>query len=125
MSLTRSLSAKSTSRLLAGRMAPAQLLTVSRIRYLRELVGSWPLPPGIRALGPMQVRTYGTKGKLYAIDITDLPGGEQFAEISRKVPLADARRAKEVMETDLSRAGVAQCADQSSQAGAKLRALLR
>jgi len=125
VSLTRSLNAKSTNDLLAGRTAPAQALTMSQIRYLRESVGFWPLPPGIRALGPMEVRTYGTKGKLYDIDITRLPGGEQFAEISRKVPLTDATRAKEVMEADLSRAGIAQCADQSSQAGAKLRALLR
>ena len=125
VSLTRSLDAKSTHDLLAGRMAPAQALSVSQIRYLRETVGIWPLPPGLRALGPMQVRTYRTKGKPYDIDISQLPGGEKFAEISRKVPLTDAARTKEVMETDLSRAGVEMCADQSSQAVNKLRALLR
>ncbi len=73
----------------------------------------------------MQVRTYRTTGKLHDIDISQLPGGEQFAEISRKVPLTDATRAKEFMETDLSRAGIEMCADQSSQAVNKLRALLR
>ena len=125
VSLTRSLDAKSTHDLLAGRMAPAQALSVSQIRYLREVVGIWPLPPGIRALGPMQVRTYRTKDKLYDIDISQLPGGEQFAEISRKVPLTNATRTKEVMEADLARAGVEMCADQSSQAVNKLRALLR
>jgi hypothetical protein len=125
VSLTRSLDAKSTNDLLAGRIMPARALSVSQIRYLREIAGIWPLPPGIRALGPMQVRTYRTKGKLYDIDISQLPGGEQFAEISRKVPLTDATRAKEVMEADLSRAGVDMCADQSSQAGKKLRSLLR
>jgi hypothetical protein len=125
VSLTRSLDAKSTNDLVAGRIAPAQLLAASQIRYLRESVGFWPLPPGIRALGPMQVRTYRTKGKLYDIDITQLPDGERFAEISRKVPLTDATRAKEGMEADLSRAGVDMCADQSSQAGKKLRSLLR
>jgi hypothetical protein len=72
----------------------------------------------------MQVQTYRTKGKLYDIDISQLTGGQQFAEISRKVPLTDATRAKEVMEADISRAGVERCADQSSQAGQKLRALL-
>ena len=125
VSLTRSLDAKSTHDLLAGRMAPAQALSASQVRYLRDKVGIWPLPPGIRALGPMQVRTFRTKGKLYDIDISQLPGGEQFAEISRKVPLSDAVRTKEAMEADLSRAGVEMCADQSSQAGKKLRALLR
>ncbi len=125
VSLTRSLDAKSTNDLLAGRMAPAQALSVSQIRYLRELVGIWPLPPGLRALGPMQVRTYRTPDKLYDIDISQLPGGDQFAEISRKVPLTDAVRTKEAMETNLSRAGVEMCADQSSQVVSKLRALLR
>ena len=125
VSLTRSLDAKSTHDLVAGRMAPAQVLSVSQIGYLRETVGIWPLPPGLRALGPMQVRTYRTKGKPYDIDISQLPGGEKFAEISRKVPLTDVARTKEVMEIDLSRAGVEMCADQSSQAVNKLRALLR
>jgi hypothetical protein len=125
VSLTRKLDAKSTSDLLAGRIAPAQALSASQIRYLGEMVGNWPLPPGIRALGPMQVRTYRTKGKFYDVDISQLPDSQQFAEISRKVPLTDALRTREVMEADVSRAGVEICADQSSQAGRKLRWLLR
>ena len=125
VSLTRSLDAKSTNELLAGRIVPAQALGVSQIRYLRETIGIWPLPSGIRALGPMQVRTYRTKSKHYDIDISRLPGGERFAEISRKVPLSDAMPTKKAMEADLSRAGVEMCADQSSQAGSKLRSLLR
>jgi hypothetical protein len=119
------LDAKSTSDLLSGRIMPAQALSAAQIRYLREMAGIWPLPPGIGALGPMQVRTYRTKGKRYDVDISQLPSGERFAEISRKVPLTDAMRAKEVMEADISNAGVAMCADQSSQAGRKLRSLLR
>ncbi len=86
VSLTRSLDAKSTHDLVAGRMAPAQVLSVSQIGYLRETVGIWPLPPKLRALGPMQVRTYRTKGKPYDIDISQLPGGEKFAEIRAKSP---------------------------------------
>jgi hypothetical protein len=125
VSLTRSLGSKSTNDLLPGRIALAQALSVSQIRYLRETLGIRPLPPGIRALGPMQVRTYRTKGKLYDIYISRLPGGEEYAEISRKVPLTDATRTKELMEADLSRAGVEMCADQYSQAGEKLRTLLR
>ena len=125
VSLNRSLGVRSTNDLLAGRVAPAQVLSPSQIRYLREIVGVWPLPPGIRGLGPMQVQTYRTKGKLYDLDISQLPGGEQYAEISRKVPAADATRTMEAMEAELTRAGVEMCADQSSQALNKLRALLR
>ena len=125
VSLTRSLDATRTNDLLAARVAPAQALSTSQITYLRDVVGLWPLPSGIRGLGPMQVRTYRTMGEPYDIDITQLPGGERYAEISRKVPLADAARTREAMETYLSRAGVEICADQSSQAANKLRSLLR
>ena len=65
------------------------------------------------------------KGKLDDIDISQLPDGEQFAEISRKVPQVDASRTMGVLQADLSRAGVEVCADQSSQAANKLRSLLR
>ena len=125
VSLNRSLGVRSTEDLVAGRVTPEQALDPSQIRYLREVVGVWPLPPGIRGLGPMQVRTYRTKDKRYDIDISQLPGGEQYAEISRKVPAAEATRTMRAMEADLTRAGVEMCADQSSQAANKLRALLR
>jgi hypothetical protein len=125
VSITRHLDAKSTSELVAGRVAPEQVLNQSQARYLREVVRIWPLPPEIRALGPMRVQTYRTPDKLYDIDVSELPGGIQYAEISRKVPAADAVRLKEAMAADLSRAGVEPCADQSSQAGNKLRSLLR
>jgi len=125
VSLNLSLDAKSTNDLLAGRVMPSQVLSLSQVRYLREVVGIWPLPSGIRGLGPIQVRTYRTKGKVYDIDISQLPDGEQYAEISRKVPLEDATRTMGGMEADLSRAGIEMCADQSSQAVNKLRALLR
>src|SRR5206468_2242542 len=83
----------------------------------------WPLPPGIHGLGPMQVQTYRTKGKLYDIDMSQLPDGKKYAEISRKVPRADATRTMVAMEADLARAGVERCADQSSQIADKLRSL--
>lgn len=125
VSLDVRLDTKSTNDLLAGRVKLAQVLSPSQVRYLREVVGTWPLPSGIRKLGPMKVQTYRTKGKLDDIDISQLPGGEQFAEISRKVPLEDALRTMGVMQAELSQAGVEVCADQSSQAGNKLRSLLR
>jgi hypothetical protein len=125
MSLNLRLDTKSTKDLLAGRVRPAQALSPSQVRYLREVVGTWPLPGGIRKLGPMQVQAYRTKGKLDDIDISQLPDGQQFAEISRKVPQGDALQTMGVMQSSLSRAGVEVCADQSSQAANKLRALLR
>jgi hypothetical protein len=125
VSLTRSLTAESTKNLLGGRLALAQALGPSQLKYLREVLGISPLPAGIRALGPMQVRTYRTKSKFYDVEISQLPDGGRYAEISRKVALADANRSMGVMEADLSRSGVEMCADQSSQAANKLRALLR
>ena len=125
VSLTRHLNVASTKELVAGRVAPAQVMSPAQIRYLREVVRIWPLPTEIRALGPMLLRTYGTPDKRYDIDITQLPDGVEYAEISRKVPAADAARVKAAMEADLSRAGVEICADQSSQAVNKLRSLLR
>ena len=125
VSLTRSLGAGSADELLAGRVTLAQVLSASQIGYLRDVVGVWPLPPGIRALGPLEVRTYRAKGKPYDVDISRLPAGEEYVEISRKVPMADADRATGALETDLSRAGIDLCADQSAQAVNKLRSLLR
>ena len=92
VSLTRHLGAEAADELITGRAAPAQVLSPAQIRYLREVVKVWPLPPGIRALGPMHVRTYRTRDKRYDIDISELPGGVHYAEISRKVPVPDATR---------------------------------
>jgi len=125
VSLTRRLSADDTAALLAGRVAAMQMLSRAQIRYLREVAGVWPLPPDLRSLGPIRVQAYRTKGAAYDIDVSELPAGEQYAEISRKVPRADAARAMKIMEERLSRAGVEQCAGQSSQAGEKLRSLVR
>jgi hypothetical protein len=124
VSLNVSLGVARTKDLVAGRLPPEQALSPAQARYLRDVVGVWPLPAGIRALGPMQVRTFRTTDKHYDIDVSQLPGGERYAEISRKVPLSDATRTMDRMQADLARAGVATCADQSSQAVNKLRALL-
>jgi hypothetical protein len=125
VSLTRRLDAESTSGLVAGRVTPARVLSGAQIGYLRDVVKIWPLPLEVRALGPMQVRTYRSPDKLYDVDISQLPGDIGYAEISRKVPAADALRLKAVMQADLARAGVEPCADQASQAGNKLRSLVR
>ena len=125
VSLTRALSPKNTNDLVSGRVAPPKLLSQSQVRYLREVVGIWPLPMAIHALGPLRLQTYRTEHPSYDIDISQLPGGERYAEISRKVPLRDATQAMDALKADLSRAGVEMCADQSSQAANKLRALTR
>ncbi len=116
---------KSASDLLSGRLPLARALSAAQIKYLRKVVRFWPLPPDIRALGPIEVRTYRGTGNAYDVDVSQLPGGERFVEISTKVPVADAARAKSVLESDLSRAGIAVCADQSAQAVTKLRSLLK
>ena len=54
-----------------------------------------------------------------------LDRGEDFIEISTKVPLADQAAVRAQMQADLAQAGVAVCADQSAQAGNKLEALLK
>jgi hypothetical protein len=82
----------------------------------------WPLPADIRGLGPIEVQRY--RGKPYDVDISTLPDGTRYFEISRKVALVDAPRARENLEADLVRAGVTACADQSAQAEKKLRSLL-
>ncbi len=124
VSVNSRLDARSTRELLAGRVAIANVLSPPQIRYLR-MVGVWPLPDGIRSLGPMQVQTYRTAGGPYAVDISHLPNGERYAEISAKVTQPDAASTMETMKAELQRAGVEMCVDQSSQAANKLRSLLR
>ncbi len=125
VSLNVELDVKRTNDLVAGRATPAQSLSAAQGAYLRDVVGIWPLPSEIRALGPMQVETYRTKGRRYDIDISQLPGGQRFAEISRKVPLGDAPRDMRAMEAELAKAGIEACPDRSSPALDKLRALER
>jgi hypothetical protein len=125
VSLDVGLDAKRTGDLISGRAAPADSLSAAQEAYLRDVEGIWPLPSEIRALGPMQVETYRTKDRRYDIDISRLPGGERFAEISRKVSLGDAPRDMRAMEAELAKAGIEACPDRSSPALAKLRALER
>jgi len=125
VSITRPLSAKDTGELLAGRSAPAQALNRAQAQYLRKVVRLWPLPAGVGKLGPIEVQRYRTRGDIYDVDISRLPDDQRYAEISRKVPIADATRAMGVLKDDLLKAGVAVCGDQSSPAGSKLRALVR
>jgi hypothetical protein len=125
VSLNLDLGATRTGDLLAGRVAPDRVLNAAQLRYLREVVGFWPLPPGLRALGPMQVSRYRSSRGRYDVDVSRLPGGEQYAEISRKVKLPDAAQTMRAMAAVLTDAGIPACTDASSPAREKLRALLR
>lgn len=124
LSLTRALDARTARALSTGTEPLTGQLSAAQRRFLQGVPGAWPLPSDIRVLGPTRVVSYRTRSKLYAVDISELPGGERFIEISRKVARTDAARARDRFVSDLNEAGVAVCADQSAQAINKLRALL-
>jgi hypothetical protein len=123
VSLGRDLDAVAARDLVAGRLPLAEALGPTQIGYLRAVPGAWPLPGDVRAYGPQRVARYRTKDKRYDVDVASLPGGETFIEIARKVPVAEAAALRDGLEADMTRAGVAVCADQSAQARNKLRAL--
>jgi hypothetical protein len=125
LSLTRSVDATTAQQLVAGSVPLASVLSPAQTRFMQRVAGAWPLPAGMRALGPQQVRSYRAQGKSYAVDISELPGGERFIEVSRKVRQADAQRLRDELQAELTKAGVALCTDQSAQAVNKLRSLLR
>lgn len=125
VSLSTHLYDSDTRKLLSGRLALGDALSAPQVRYLTEAAKLWPLPPAIRPLGPIEVTSYRARDKPYDVDVSRLPSGERFVEISRKVPLADAATARSSFDDDLARRGVTVCADQSAQAVNKLRALLR
>lgn len=125
VSINSKLNARRTRELLDGQLEIAKVLSPTQTRYLREVVGVWPLPDGIRNLGPMQLQTYRTAGRRYDVDVSRLPSGDRFAEISAKVTRPEAASTMQTMQAELKRAGVDMCADQTSQAANKLRSLLR
>lgn len=124
LSLTAGLNPARVQALLSGRLPLADALNAAQARYLKD-VKLWPLPADLRRLGPIQVLTFRARDNPYDVDISRMPGGESYIEISRKVALADAPAERKVFDDDLLHAGVAVCADQSAQAVNKLRALLR
>ena len=124
VSLTRKLDSTQTRDLLERRTSIPDALTPAQIRYLREIVKVWPLPGDLRPLGPISNRVLVTRAPGYDVDVSTLPDGERYAEISTKVPLADVDRARAALDSHLASAGVAACADQRGQAATKLRRLL-
>lgn len=125
VSLTRMLDVAATRDLLAGRTPVAQALSPAQVRYLRDVVHYYPLPGELRALGPIANTVYATQDNGYEVDMSQLPGGQRYAEISKKVPQAAIDPTFRALEALLARAGVAACADQTGQAAAKLRLMLQ
>ena len=58
---------------------------------------AWPLPDGLRALGPQQVVSFAAKGKPYDVTVSRIRGGETYIEIARKISVADATRARDAL----------------------------
>jgi len=125
VSLSRNLDERAVRGLLDGRMPLAAALSEAQIRYLREGLSAWPLAPGIERLGPVRIQAYRPKDRRFVVEMWQLPDGARYTEISQKADVAGARRRGSELEEALARAGVALCSDQSSQAGNKLRALMR
>lgn len=124
VSLERELDAKAARQLVAGAAPVVQALSPAQIRYLREIVGVWPLPAGVRPLGPVGLQRYRAAGRPWDVDVWAIPGGGGNVEISRKVPTAEGDRAYQELRDEVLRAGIALCADQSAQSANTLRALL-
>lgn len=123
VSLSRSLDDPTVERLRAGDRSLAEMLGPGQVRYLRDVLSVWPLPEGIERFGPVRIQPYRARGQHFVVEMWELPGGERYTEISRKAKAADALRLRAELEDTLARAGIAECPDQSSQAGAKLRAM--
>jgi len=126
LSLTHVLDASTARELIKGGRPLSLALSATQTRVLRETPGAWPLPTGLRALGPTQVQSYRapSRDKPYVVDVSTLPGGERYIEISLKVPRADAMKRRDEMVADLKQAGVPACADQTAQAANKLKTLV-
>jgi len=124
VSLSRRLGAKQTRELLSGRAPLTDMLSDAQIAYLRQGLDAWPLPADVRPLGPIEVQRYRVHRKPYDVDVSRLPDGARYVEISRKGPVQEAAQLRAELEADLAVAGVATCADQSARAQQKLRSLL-
>ena len=125
VSLTRSLSHQQWTDLVAGRVAAGELFSPVQVAYLRDVARIWPLPPQLRPLGPRSSRAYVPASGPYEVDVSRLPTGEEYVEMSRKVPVADAQRTKDELDALLAGAGVTACGDQAGQAVNKLKLMLR
>jgi hypothetical protein len=125
VSLTSRLKASVVEALISGRLPIAEALSPAQASYLSEAAKLWPLPSDLRPLGPVKVSTYRARAKPYDVDVSRLPTGERYVEVSRKVALGEVDATRRDFDDDLARSGVTVCVDQSAQAVNKLRTLLR
>ena len=121
VSLSRTLDAAATRSLVTRSVDVAALLSDAQARFLRDIAKSWPLPGDLRPLGPIANRVYATTR--YDVDVSTLPDGQAYAEISDKVPVDRMKKARQKLERYLAHADVAVCADQAGQAAAKMKRL--
>ena len=125
VSLSHHLPHKKWKDLVAGRVPAADALSAVQVAYLRDVAKIWPLPKDLRPLGPKESRAYVVQDKSYEVDVSKLPTGEQYVEMSHRVPVADAQTARAALDAMLARSGVTVCADQAGQAANKLKLMLR
>ena len=124
VSLDTALDERTRKELVAGRLPLSQVLSPAQIRYLQEVTHGWPLASGLERLGPVQVDSYRNRSRSLVVEVWHLPSGRRFIEISQRGSVEDARQTRSELEGTLAKVGVQVCADQSSQARAKLQDLL-
>ncbi|MEP7328180.1 MAG: hypothetical protein ABI777_03125 [Betaproteobacteria bacterium] len=124
VSLSQPLSRDRADALVAGRARVQDALSPAQSRFLREVVRVDPLPAALLPLGPLAVASRKAANGSYALDITTLPNGDQFLELTRKVNVDRAESTRNRIEQELARQGVEACVDQSGQAAFKMRKLL-
>jgi hypothetical protein len=123
VSLDADIDEKTVRGLLDGRLGLPSALSPVQIRYL-QAAGAWPLSADLRLLGPIRVDSHRPATGNFVAELWQAPAGERWAEVSRKTKVADVPRVRTAMLAQLSKAGLEPCADASSPAESKLRALL-
>jgi hypothetical protein len=124
VSLSQPLSRERADALTRGTARVQDAMSAAQGDFLRDVERGGPLPASLLPLGPLSITTQRAPDRSYAVDITTLPGGEQYLELTRKVRADQAERTRHRLEQELARAGVALCTDQSGQAAVKMRKLL-
>ena len=125
VSISRSLESQQVDDLLNGSAALVDFLSPVQERYLQEGADVWPLPSGLKILGPGTIDTYKKKGQPFTVEIWQLQSGLRTIEISQKSTVADARSVEVHLKEILAGSQVKICEDQSSQAGRKLQAYVQ
>ncbi len=124
VSLSQPLSRARADALVAAATRVQDALSPAQVNFLRDVERGGPLPNTLLPLGPLSITSQQAADRSFAVDVTTLPGGEQYLEVTRKVRVEEAEQTRHRLEQALARAGVALCADQAGQAAVKMRKLL-